>query len=56
MDKFIGIFFATLIVTTISFTGLFASEGKHMQQGIKLAVTGITIESSLNRMPAIERR
>lgn len=55
MDKFIGMFFASLLVTTISFTGMFATQGKNMKQGIKLAVSGFTIESSLNRMPALER-
>lgn len=59
MDKFIGTFFALLIMSTIGFTGLLAREGKGMSTNIKnnvLASYSHENATQVSRAPALERR
>lgn len=54
MDKFIGTFFALLLVTTVSFTGMFATQGKNMKNNIKGQILVSYSVTSVNRSPALE--
>lgn len=54
MDKFIGTFFAVLITVTVSFTGLFATEGKNLKNNIKAQILASYSVETVNRSPALE--